>query len=114
MSIIERAIQKLQGANPAGAAGPVKRDASARRIRETGTPVSDRARPVREPARSISIDLARLSAQGAIPRPDAEGRSQQEFRHIKRAVLEAVVAGRSAASDAFSNLLMVTSSIAGE
>lgn len=114
MSIIERAIQKLQGASHAGAAGPVKRDDSTRRLREAIAPVSDRARPVREPARSITIDLARLSAQGAVPRPGAEERSQQEFRHIKRAVLEAVVGGRSAAGDAFSNLVMVTSSIAGE
>ena len=49
-----------------------------------------------------------------MPRPDAEGRSQQEFRHIKRSVLEAVVAGRTAAAEACSNLVMVTSSIAGE
>lgn len=114
MSIIEKAIEKLQGGSAAGAAGAVKRDGTARRTREAIASLSDRPRHVREPARSIGIDLGQLSTLGLVPRPDAEGRSQQEFRRIKRPVLEAVAAGTAAASEVPSNLVMVTSSIAGE
>jgi protein-tyrosine kinase len=114
MSIIERAIQKLQGGATAGAAGAVKRNGGARRVREAIAPVPDRARSVREPARSIGIDLALLSALGLVPQAQAEGRSLEEFRRIKRPLLESVVAGTTDASEASSNLIMVTSSVAGE
>jgi protein-tyrosine kinase len=114
MSIIEKAIAKLQNASAGGAVATVTRTVGVRRAREASPSPSDRARPAREPARSIPIDLGQLSTQGLVPGAQGEGRSQEEFRRIKRPLLESVVQGAAAAGEASSNVIMVTSSIAGE
>ena len=118
MSIIERALGKLQGGNP-----PEQRPAghlgSTLRQRELIASVADPTRERREPRHSIDIDLNDLCAQGVTPPPEATDRLKEQIRRIKRPVLETVIehaaaSGASAAAAAPSNLLMVTSSVAAE
>jgi receptor protein-tyrosine kinase len=66
-----------------------------------------------ERAREVSIDLARLAAVGMIT-PDAQrSRIADEFRVIKRPLLDNI-AGKAATPVARANLIMVTSALPGE
>lgn len=69
--------------------------------------------PTRESSRLIELDFEKLQAQGFIT-PNAERtRTTEEFRLIKRALLQDFAAARrSGAKNA--NLIMVTSSVPGE
>lgn len=120
MSIIERAIGKLQGGTaPEPKSPPLI--GGARRQREPIVSVTDAARPRREPRASIEIDLKDLASQGVTSPADLTDRLQEQMRRIKRPVLETVAEHAAAASGAAgassstpSNLLMITSSVAAE
>jgi receptor protein-tyrosine kinase len=87
--------------------------------REPGPPVSREALPPQAPApsgresRQVEIDLAQLAAMGYLTPETPRTRIADEFRVIKRPLL-ANVNTHSAPLPARSNLIMVTSSLAGE
>ena len=119
MSIIERALGKLHNGIPAEKV-PTQPDRT-RRGRDPIVSVADVSRPHREPRASIAVDLDNLRALGVVPSLEDSDRLRDQFRRVKRMLLETVaehVAGISGASNAFHaaspNLLMVTSAISGE
>jgi receptor protein-tyrosine kinase len=66
------------------------------------------------PARQrVDIDLIRLAAQGYVTPDEAISQLANEFRLIKRPLLDNVI-GRSAAPVARANVIMVTSAMSGE
>jgi len=80
-------------------------------------PVVDSAQgaPVRdaEKRRQVEIDLARLSAGGFVTPHSPRSRLAEEFRVIKRPLLNNI-SGKSAAPVRHANRIMVTSSVPGE
>jgi receptor protein-tyrosine kinase len=71
------------------------------------------AEPTDRPAGYIELDLVRLAAEGFITPDSPKSRIANEFRVIKRPLI-ANVKGKSAAPVKRANLVMVTSSLAGE
>lgn len=132
MSLIEQAGQRLEQLRQAGIdiPGPPPAVASEPKLAEMPEPIRPGARrskaaaaggavpmpaPVPEIARSrrVDIDLDALSAAGII-RPDAS-RSQlaDEYRVIKRPLIENAM-GKGAAPIKDGNLIMITSALPGE
>jgi len=120
MSIIERALGKLQTGSPTEPNVPTPAERS-RRGRDPIVSVADSSRPEREPRVSITIDIDQLRTLGVVPSLEASDRLRDQFRRIKRPLLETVaehaagIAGSAGTLHAASpNLLMVTSAIAAE
>lgn len=126
MSIIEQAARRLEELRRSGVEVPgtggnlgATRPAPARGLqREPQRPVvRDISPPARAPAakvsRQVQIDLARLSGMGYLTPETPRAQIADEFRVIKRPLLENVY-GKSAASVERANLIMVTSSLPGE
>jgi len=124
VSIVEKAMEKLERAGDAPAA---ERTEPA----STVTPITVRARGV-EPAREetpprhapprrglgsvapvIHLDPARLRSLGLMPPEDSAGRIADEYRRIKRPLLAGAF-GKGAARLPHGNLIMVGSSVPGE
>ena len=80
-----------------------------------GAPASDIAARTADKrhSKSVQIDLARLSAMGYLTPETPRAQIADEFRVIKRPLL-ANVQGKSASTPDNPNLIMVTSSLAGE
>lgn len=110
MSIIERALEKLQHGTDGGNRGAAR----ARREPQGDTVARTAIRPAeaRTPAEIIQVSVEQLRAGGALPPEDHAGALTDQFRRIKWPILEAVAQRREDGSPA--NLVMVTSSIAGE
>ena len=141
MSIIEQAARRLEelrrsgielpvraatsfGANAAPRSGEDLVAAAARRLEETRVPTLPTARERAQPgfaerpmvarqSKSIEIDLARLSAMGYLTPETPRAQIADEFRVIKRPLLTNLYGGSAAPVDK-ANLIMVTSSLAGE
>jgi len=112
MSIIERALEKLQHgtdgvARAAGRHG-VRREPLADQLARAAS----RPQEVRPPAEIVQVSVEQLRAGGALPPEDHAGALTDQFRRIKWPILESVAQGREDGSPA--NRVMVTSSIAGE
>jgi len=116
MSIIERALGKLQkdavGARSDATQPIAARQARGGRVEQIG---DAGARPGRiaPPAETVQVHLDELRAAGALPREEFAATLTDQFRRIKWPILETVLAGHANADDV-ANLIMVTSSIAGE
>jgi protein-tyrosine kinase len=115
MSIVERAIKKLQDAHP----GPKRSDevpaipgvagASAPSATlEAAIGVSDRS-----PSRQVLFDLDRLRRHHLMPPPSQERELAAQYRQIKRPLVARAL-GRGQAQVPGGNLLMVTSAFPGE
>jgi Mrp family chromosome partitioning ATPase len=115
MSIIERALNKQRAEDFSGNETS-RTGGRARRSREFVVSAADPARPRREPAASISLDLDALRAGGILPPLEATDRIQEQIRRIKWPLLETAMVGRAAASEATppTNLVMITSSVPAE
>jgi protein-tyrosine kinase len=112
MSIIERALGKLQQATPPRTdSAPVGRPSRSGGLAEQPGRHS-RPRDIPVPAETIHVNMEELRAAGALPAEAAVPALTDQFRRIKWPILEAVVAGNT--GDAHANLIMVTSSVAGE
>ena len=131
MSLIEQAAQRLEQLRKAGVdvpassadeAGPlavaeqhhgVDRPGDAKTV---GTPEPESARTLESQApqsRRVNVDLDVLAASGII-RPDApRSRQADEFRVIKRPLIDNAM-GKGAARVKDGNLIMVTSALPGE
>ena len=110
-SLLEKATRRLQQPAPlAPASGPAGFQP---RGSQAGAP-GDRDTPAAEPTgKSVRIDIGRLRAQGYLTPGHERTRVAEEFRIIKRPLLENAF-GKSAAMVEHGNLIMVTSAIPGE
>ena len=113
-SLIEQAAKRLRQQPPAAPVSEQRPQAAALKGAEAEPP-----HPVHSPSTDqdrgslVTLDLAALRAQGCVT-PDGErSRVAEEFRIIKRPLLENAF-GRTASLVEHGNLVMVTSSIPGE
>jgi exopolysaccharide/PEP-CTERM locus tyrosine autokinase len=110
MSVIENAIKRLQGARATTAPG---RDNAIDALAAT-TPVRQlEAGAVLAAGRPLAINQDALRAAGLLPPPHQERELAQQFRQIKRPLINRAL-GRGVAAVAHGNLLMVASAVAGE
>ncbi len=106
MSVIENAIKKLQASRGASAvrdqgAGP-----------SSGGPRVAGAAPL-SPIRTIAINLEALRSVGLLPPPHQERELAQQFRQIKRPLINNAL-GRGTTALPHGNVIMVTSAVPGE
>ena len=112
MSVIENTLKRLQGQRAAGtppapAAGYVAvAPAGAAARRQAGGDTS-------VPERAILIDQAALRAAGMLPPAHQEHELSQEYRRIKRPLINSAL-GRGVAALPHGNLIMITSAVPGE
>ena len=118
-SVVERAIAKMSALARASRALPADSH-----LEPAGAPVSPalappeparpRRRPVRDPATSrVEIDARRLARAAMFTPGSNVNRTTEEFRLIKRALLERIDKARAEGA-ANANLVMVTSTREGE
>jgi protein-tyrosine kinase len=114
VSVIENTLKRLQrqrAATPGvtdGAGYATASGAGAARRRE-----SPEEAPAATPARVAPIDLAVLHAAGMLPPAHQEQEFAQQYRRIKRPLINSAL-GRGVAPLAHGNLLMITSAVPGE
>jgi protein-tyrosine kinase len=112
VSVIENALKRLQGQRAAGTPPPPAAayvavppaGAAARRQASGDTSV---------PERAILIDQAALRAAGMLPPAHQEHDLSQEYRRIKRPLINSAL-GRGADALPRGNLIMITSAVPGE
>jgi protein-tyrosine kinase len=110
VSVIENTLKRLQGQRAAApddsrAYGAVAASgAAARRASTDNAPA---------PERVIAIDQAGLRAAGMLPPAHQEHELAQEYRRIKRPLINNAL-GRGVAALAHGNLIMITSAVPGE
>lgn len=125
-NIVEQAVRRLEALRRSGAAVPggagddVRGNGSAAPGRAKARPVGEGQSPGRfrgeqaqRPARTVEVDLDRLAAMGYLTPESLRTQIANEFRVVKRPIL-ANVDGRVAGTVDRANLIMVTSSMAGE
>jgi protein-tyrosine kinase len=112
MSVIEKTLKKLQGslasASPARSAtgyGPAARSGAAER--------RERAPDGATPQRVVALDQETLLAAGMLPPAQQERELAQQFRRIKRPLINNAL-GRGVEPVARGNVLMITSAVPGE
>jgi protein-tyrosine kinase len=118
MSIVERALQKAQGAKPPNETARVTDAPESPAAPAVGT--SPQAAPTPVPPRgglalggAVHIDVVQLRAQGRLAPDGLAQRTEDEFRRIKWPLLNAI-SGREGAKPAANNLILVTSAVPGE
>jgi protein-tyrosine kinase len=113
MSVIENALKKLQASRAAAAAREAEPAAAAPTAaplrRRHATPQTDETTPTR----TVGIDLEALRTTGLLPPLHQEREIAQQFRQIKRPLINAAL-GRGAARVPQGNLIVVTSALPGE
>jgi len=112
MSVIEKTLKKLQGSlagvSPARSAtgyGPAARSGAAER--------RERAPDGATPQRIVALDQETLLAAGMLPPAQQERELAQQFRRIKRPLINNAL-GRGVEPVARGNVLMITSAVPGE
>lgn len=112
MSLIEKAVQRLDQLKQAGVLADEERGAAV--APEAAAPA---AQPIEPPAVhprfQVEIDLARLAAQGLVSPEEPNSQIAEQYRIIKRPLLRNAQ-GRGAVPVKNGNLIMVTSSAPGE
>jgi protein-tyrosine kinase len=124
MSIVERALRRLQSsgqARPPGSAAP--REPKPLRAPPPAAPIIGQAALVAAaaapapvapaPRESLPTSIESLRAAGVLPLPQQADVLADQFRRIKWPVLESVTTKRDADGNA-ANVIMVTSSVSGE
>jgi protein-tyrosine kinase len=116
-SVVERAIAKVSALGRSARAHPPGDHAEpvgSRPVLARPEPARPRSRPTRDPTASrVEIDSRRLARAGIFTPGSTVNRTTEEFRLIKRAVLERADKAR-AEGVANANLVMVTSTREGE
>jgi protein-tyrosine kinase len=111
MSVIENTLKRLQGQRPAGGAAPA---AAYVAVSAAGAAARRRANgEATVPERAIVIDQDALRAAGMLPPAHQEHELSQEYRRIKRPLINSAL-GRGVAPLALGNLIMITSAVPGE
>jgi protein-tyrosine kinase len=114
VSVIENTLKRLQGqravpaAVPPPAIAPVAPAGAAARRQASSS--GDEAP---KPERAIVIDQAALRAAGMLPPAHQEHELSQEYRRIKRPLINSAL-GRGMAALPHGNLIMITSAVPGE
>ena len=114
MSVIENTLKRLQGQRPGHtpSAGSDNKGygtvAAAGAARRRGSPTEGAA-----PERAVSFDLNALRAAGMLPPVHQEHEIAQQYRRIKRPLINNAL-GRGVAQLASGNVLMITSAVPGE
>lgn len=115
MSIVERAIKKLQQAQPRTAE-------AAPSVRTTDVGELDHAQPADRlgpqavhpaPSRMVPFDLDRLRRRHLMPPEDQERELAGQYRHIKRPLVARAI-GRDGRKVRRGNALLITSALPGE
>jgi len=113
MSVIENALKRLQASRAAAADRKGTDDHAnapeAQLRRRRPAPQADETTPTR----SISIDHEALRRAGLLPPPHEEREISQQFRQIKRPLINAAL-GRASTRVPQGNLIVVTSAVPGE
>ena len=105
MSLVEQAIAKLRRAEGQGLLEP-----------------KDLSRPVgnlpaghdANEAKRLTIDLQALRAEGYLPDEAVDRKFAEQYRQIKRPLIQTALAGRSAAGAPDPRIIMVTSALPGD
>lgn len=126
MSIIEKAINLLKPGNktrsgqpPAAEREPATRNGFERQYDVPGSGAAaeasppDQAEQEKKTSRQVNIDLKRLHDLGIITRIDEKSRIAEEFRIIKRPLIQNSF-NRGEGHNKNCNLIMVTSALSGE
>jgi protein-tyrosine kinase len=111
MSLVERALKKLQEARAAQPAAPAS--APLPRAHATGDAPAPRAEPKPRSKRAIRIDRASLRANELLPAEAEERRLQQEYRQIKRPLIGNAM-GRGAPDMVNAHTILVASALPGD
>jgi protein-tyrosine kinase len=117
MSLVERALKKLQDAR-AGVPAPAGTPPTAPAVvtppvaRQTG-PRGERTPVPVETTRVITIDRPKLRSMDLLPPPDAERQMTSQYQHIKRPLVASVL-NRNPALGAASHVIMMASALPGE
>ena len=110
MSIVEQTIARLRkqqvAAMPQSQTGSVPPVAAAR------NPSPGPASPLPSPTTSIVIDPAALRAAGYQPEPDRARQFADQFRHIKRPLIDKATSGNTAVGEP--RVVLVTSAFQGD
>lgn len=114
MSVIENAIKRLQASR--GAAAPVPAaaldPAATAAARQREDLIAPEAVPA-PPSRTIAVSEDALRAAGLLPPPHQERELAQQFRQIKRPIINRAL-GRGVEALPQGNLVMVASAVPGE
>jgi protein-tyrosine kinase len=116
MSIVERALAKLQQRNPeeSRAAAKSARPPAAQPLPAASGAPHPESHPTRTVQRPrISIDRGRLQEFGVLPPVSEQRRLAGEFRRIKRPLVERALAGASDAGSSAS-VVVISSAVPGE
>lgn len=107
MSIVERALNTMRRRS-ADRRAPAPTDDSSRALdpRGPGYVLPEHAR--------VDFRADRLRAAGALPPLQCERQIAEQFRRVKRPLIDFAIAARASGSDASGNLVMVTSSFPAE
>jgi exopolysaccharide/PEP-CTERM locus tyrosine autokinase len=118
MSLVERALKKLQESGPGRTATPVQPvpvlSQPAAVTAPHDTPAA--AAPVRRvapPSRIVKIDREALRAIHLLPMPTMERRIAAQYQHVKRPLLASAL-NRGPDAPANANVIMLTSALPGE
>jgi protein-tyrosine kinase len=113
MSLVERALKKLQEsrATPPGVTPPGVTQVSAQPARAPAPPAAPA--PARIPARVISVDRAALRAAELLPAETEERRLAQEYRQIKRPLIDTAM-GRGTQGLTNGHVILVASALPGD
>lgn len=111
MSLVERALQKLQSSQ--SAAIPRHAPPVVGQVVVAEPRVATGAEPRRQSDKFIRIDRHALRAAGLLPPEQQERRLAAEYRHIKRPLLAAAL-GRGREPVANGHLIMLASALPGE
>ncbi|HKD54405.1 MAG TPA: hypothetical protein VKB72_09285, partial [Steroidobacteraceae bacterium] len=119
MSVIENAIKRLQASRDAAAAArpaaetePVAAAAGTAAARQRESFTAPEATPA-APPRTIAVSEDALRAAGLLPPPHQERELAQQFRQIKRPLINRAL-GRGVEALPQGNLVMVASAVPGE
>lgn len=114
MSIVEKALEKLQRQG-AGQAARVQAADEPAQAPSASPPAAIMERASAPPAShaSILLDMGQLRSTGMLAPVDEERRVAAEYRHLKRPVVSRAVAG-SARGDDSSAVIMVASALSGD
>lgn len=117
MSIVERAIKKLQQAQPRSPAAaepssPLVAGDGPADAAPDGLPDLDRPAPAR-PQRRVPFDLGQLRRRHLMPPEEQERELAGQYRHIKRPLVARAL-GRETAPIRRGNAIMISSALPGE
>ena len=109
MSLIESALEKMRR----GGSAPERRAARPGFRAEGAAAAAPQPVPAQlaAPTRRISLDLERLRAAGSLPDPDRRHLFADQYRHVKRPLIEKAMADARAPE---MRLLLVTSALQGD